>query len=205
MATLGPSARSTGAGRGAGTTSDIRAVALARFVATGYHGTSMREIAEAVGIRPASLYHHFGGKEDILWDLTSHALDLLERHRDDALAELAGATARDQLAAFVAAHVRFHALYSEQARIVNQHLDNLGPRRRASAVARRDAYEAGLREILVKGNAERSFSLPDIRIAAFAILQMSTGVSEWYRPDGEHSTDELSDIYVGLVLRLVEG
>lgn len=32
----------------------------------GYHQTTLREIAEAVGIRKASLYHHFGSKEEIV-------------------------------------------------------------------------------------------------------------------------------------------
>src|SRR3954471_11486921 len=36
------------------------------FTTTGYTGTSTRTIAEAVGIRQASLYHYFKTKDDIL-------------------------------------------------------------------------------------------------------------------------------------------
>lgn len=41
------------------------------FYEKGYHGTSMREIAATVGIRPASVYNHFASKEDILFEITS--------------------------------------------------------------------------------------------------------------------------------------
>ncbi len=53
------------------------------FVTQGYATTSTREIAEAVGIRQASLYYHFGSKDDILDELlratVQPSLVLLER------------------------------------------------------------------------------------------------------------------------------
>ncbi|MGV9425919.1 TetR/AcrR family transcriptional regulator [Streptomyces sp. NPDC003656] len=54
---------------GAETRAAIRRVALELFTASGYEATSMREIAEALGIKKASLYYHFAGKEDIVRSL----------------------------------------------------------------------------------------------------------------------------------------
>ena len=56
-------------------------IALDLFTAHGYEATSLREIAEALGINKASLYYHFRSKEDILRSLfherSNEADDLL--------------------------------------------------------------------------------------------------------------------------------
>ena len=54
---------------GAGTRSAAQRVALELFTAQGYASTSLREIAERLGINKASLYYHFASKEDILRSL----------------------------------------------------------------------------------------------------------------------------------------
>ena len=50
--------------------------ALDLFAARGYHGTSMREIARAVGIKGSSIYNHFSGKEDIFSELFNYLAPL---------------------------------------------------------------------------------------------------------------------------------
>ena len=52
--------------KGLQTASSIRKEAERLFAARGYAAVSMRDIAEAVGIRQASMYHYFGTKDDIL-------------------------------------------------------------------------------------------------------------------------------------------
>lgn len=60
----------------------ILAEAAALFARKGYHGTSTREIAAAVGIRQPSLFHHFPAKQGILAELLDRDLDpALERIR----------------------------------------------------------------------------------------------------------------------------
>jgi AcrR family transcriptional regulator len=47
----------------------ISQAAFRLFLANGYHGTSMRAIAEAAGLAAASLYNHFPSKEAIFKDV----------------------------------------------------------------------------------------------------------------------------------------
>ncbi len=67
---------------GVETRAAIQRVALELFTANGYELTSMREIADVLGIKKASLYYHFAGKEDILRSLFeqrgNEAQELLE-------------------------------------------------------------------------------------------------------------------------------
>ncbi len=51
------------------TRAEILDAALDQFAHTGYFGTSMRQIARAVGVRESALYHHFPSKESILSEL----------------------------------------------------------------------------------------------------------------------------------------
>jgi len=55
--------------QGGETRAEIQRVARELFTSKGYEATSMREIAEALGIKKASLYYHFAGKEEILRSL----------------------------------------------------------------------------------------------------------------------------------------
>src|SRR5579862_6661940 len=68
MATSGAPAEAPATEPG-GTRERILDVALDRFVEQGFDGTSLREIAEALGITKAALYYHFESKDDILMAL----------------------------------------------------------------------------------------------------------------------------------------
>jgi AcrR family transcriptional regulator len=52
-------------------------VAIRTFAELGYAGTSMREIAEELGITKAALYYHFPGKEEIFKACLSHSVEQL--------------------------------------------------------------------------------------------------------------------------------
>ncbi len=191
---------------GADTAEVIRRSALKLFAHEGYEATSMREIAAAVGIQAGSLYNHFSSKEEILWDLTRGALLDLREHIDTALARLpADTSASAKLSSFIDAHVRFHALNSERARIVNQQMSGLNRNHYREIVGLRRTFEEQLAGILDDGVREGSFSLVDSRLSVYAILQMCIAVSNWFRKGGGLSVDEVATTYVALAHRMVIG
>lgn len=182
----------------------IRRSALKLFAHEGYEATSMREIAAAVGIQAGSLYNHFSSKEEILWDLTRGALLDLREQIDTALAELpADSPAAAKLSAFIEAHVRFHALNSERARIVNQQMSGLNRTHYREVVGLRRTFEEQLEGILDDGVRDGSFTLVDARLSVYAILQMCIAVSNWFRKGGDLSVDEVASTYVALAHRMV--
>lgn len=62
------------------TREEIVAVALDLFSVNGYEATSISQIADAVGIRKASLYSHFAGKQDILDNVVETVLTDYAQH-----------------------------------------------------------------------------------------------------------------------------
>lgn len=70
-----------------GTRGQVLATALELFSTQGYEGTSLRQIAERLGVTKAAVYYHFPAKEHLVLELTRPFLDgvaeLLSRARDD--------------------------------------------------------------------------------------------------------------------------
>jgi len=70
-----------------GTRSQVLATALELFTTQGYEGTSLRQIAERLGMTKAAVYYHFPAKEHLVLELTRPFIDgmaeLLSRARDD--------------------------------------------------------------------------------------------------------------------------
>lgn len=184
------------------TTSELMLrIAIRSFADRGYEATSMRQIAQDVGVKPASLYNHYPAKEDLLWAIVEDAITELEA-RQDAAAE-ADVTPLRALRTFVRVHVRYHATHAQEARIVNARIRVLSSDRYARVLDFRKRYERRLRDLLVGGDADGSFDLVDVKTTTFAILQMGMAISDWYRPDGELDPEELCDRYERHALRLI--
>jgi AcrR family transcriptional regulator len=185
------------------TATEIRRIALRMFAEQGYDGTSIRDIAEAVGIRAASLYHHFGSKEQILWSLTKQALEDLAASWRAAQSSLGVAGPLDRLRAFVRADVTFHAENRTAATVVNSQLRRLEADHYAQAVGRRRAYETELTRIVEDCVATGDSTVPDVRVTVFAILQMTIAIAEWFDPAGPLSPSRLAEIYEELAVKML--
>ena len=185
----------------AGVLERIRSKAIALFKAHGYHGASVRELAQAVRIEAASLYYHFPSKQEILFDL-------FERTMDDLLSGLAHAlaseaTPEDKLRAVVRFHVLYHIAHQDEAFISHSELRSLTARNRRRIVVKRDRYERTLRELLAEGVGAGEFRIADVQMTAIGILTMCSGVSDWFTGGGRLSADTVVDRYIEMVMRLV--
>lgn len=179
----------------------IRSTAVGLFSKIGYEATSMRQIAAAVGIKPASLYNHYSSKEGILWEIVQNALNEILKGQDRAFSQNPDTETRFR--AFMRFHTSFHARESQAAKIVNHNLSSLSARHYRKTVADRDRYERRFRELLEAGVTEGVFDIRDTRITSYAILEMGMGIAIWYRPDGAITIEELAALHEELGLRMV--
>lgn len=179
----------------------ILAVAEDYFANRGYDGTSIRDIAARVQIKPATLYSHFSSKEEILWMLVSSTIEDLHRCQDGET-EVDG-SASAALHAFVYNHVRFHAMRRDNALLASRKSSALASDRFAEFRRLRKLYEHRLEEVLERGVSTGEFSVPSTKIASFAILQMGTGVSAWYHSDGELDASTMASMYADFALKMV--
>jgi AcrR family transcriptional regulator len=179
----------------------IRQAAAERFFHQGYEATTVREIADALDIRAASIYYHYPDKQEILFELIDSTMTLLADGVRAAVA--AEREPADQLVALVVHHVVLHALRPLEATLGETELRSLTGERLELAVAHRDAYEAILLGVLERGIAARDVAAPDPKLAAYAVIAMCTNVGIWYRPDGRLTLTEVAGAYATMAARLV--
>ena len=180
----------------------IRSAAIALFRERGYHGTSMRDLADAVRIEAASLYYHFPSKEALLYDLFDRTMDALLQGFELALAS--GSTPAERLRAAVHFHVMFHIERQDEAFISHSELRALSAQYQLRNTAKRDRYEKMLRALLAAGVKSGDFEIADLALASTAILMMCSGVSDWFVRRGRLKPTVVASRYADMVVRLVE-
>lgn len=187
-------------GRGAHTGRGIYEAAVRLIFERGYHGTSQRAIADAVGLQMSSLYHYFPSKQDLLVEIMARSMQDLISAVGQAVAGADNEGPEERLRIAIRGHILFHADRRQEAFILDSELRALEPAGRSSVIRLRDQYEQIFADILRQGTAEGVFRIPDCKIAIFMLMAMCTGVAVWYRPDGRLSLETVADIYTDLFL-----
>lgn len=179
----------------------LRKAAIELISQHGYHGISLRMLADHVGLQAGSLYNHIKSKQDLLFMLLRSIQEDLIRNADDKLEPVRGTLPR--LCVFVKQHIEFHTMRKAEVFIGNMELRSLAPENYAVIIGLRKKYEMMLRDIVQAGIDECIFSVPEAKITSFAILGMINGVSNWYQPKGGFTIAELEDRYTEMVLDLL--
>ncbi len=178
----------------------VRDAALRLFARHGFAAVSMRQIAAEVGVQAGALYLYTKDKQSLLFDL-------MKSHMDDLLAAW-GAERQDgspveRLEAFTRFHIRFHLDRPDAVFIAYMELRNLDPDNFVVLEDLRRRYEDGLEEILRDGAARGAFTVPDTKLATWAVIAMLTGVNTWYREGGRLSPERIEEVYWDMVRRAV--
>lgn len=182
---------------------EIIAAAAWIFARDGYAAVGMRDVAEAVGIRGASLYHHFASKEEILYAI---CLTVTQEPNEQNLPLLdAPGTPTERLAALVRAHLE-HLHRRRVEHLVGLHeLAALTREHRAVIDDHRRYYQRRVRDVVAAGMATDEFGVPDARLAAFAMCDMLNGLSNWFHDDGDLGLEDVVAGYVDLIVARLLG
>lgn len=176
----------------------IRAAAARLFAEQGYEGTSLQDIARAVKVTKAAVYHYFPTKQDIF---DAIVLSLLNDMRAEVLAAIASEKQPDlQLRAFLRCHAGFIARNLAEFRTMFGSRGGTGQVYTPEQIAARAAYEQILRDILSEGAATGALMVGDLPTSARAILGMLNWLSRWFAADGDRTAEEIADGMAMLVL-----
>jgi AcrR family transcriptional regulator len=171
------------------------------FAERGYQGTSMKDIAEALGVRASSLYNHVTSKQDILFAIMDKAMDRAIDAQESALRGVGDVS--DQLRVATESLVLDFLRYPAEVTVCNTEVRSLDPPNRAAIVAKRDRYAGRVRAIITEGCRTRQFETVNPDLAAFAVLEMGNGAKSWFRPTGRYTDTHVAREYGQFALRVV--
>ena len=183
----------------------IADVAVRLFGEHGYTGTTMRDIAEAVGVLPGSLYAHIDSKETLLLEIVKDGIARFLAIEQSLQGSAESPEARLRKA--IRAHVDVVAEDPQRSLVVFHQWRFLSEPNRASAVAMRRRYANAYVKIVEDGKAAGVFSPRlDTHIAVFGVLGALNWIPEWYSDKGAASPGEIAErLGEALIFGLREG
>jgi AcrR family transcriptional regulator len=181
----------------------IRREAAALFREQGFNGTSMADLAVEVGITKSSLYHHFPSKQALLSEIIELTVNRVTPLLLDVAQSELPFPERLGKAVFLHTVEAIHdqdavACFIEEGRYLASDF-------MAAHVAKRDRYEEIFRRIFAEGIAAGVFVDQDARLAVKAILGMCNSAVRWYRPDGDHTPEEIATEFARFAVRGASG
>jgi AcrR family transcriptional regulator len=168
---------------------EIHRAACRLFRERGFAATSVREIAERVGLLGGSLSAHMAGKDELLWEI----LDAAAERFFAAIRPIVAADrqAMQKLRAAIVAHVGVITSDLDAAAVYTFEWRHLPAERRSAFTARRDEYERLFRGLVEQAMRERYIAASSAASATLFILSALNWVSVWYRPDGPMSGEDV--------------
>jgi len=164
----------------------------------GYHAASMQDIAQAVDLRKASLYHHFDRKQKILVELLDKALDILIEEIEVVVQK--PVTPDEKLRLALRSYLNSLVDNIDLASVLLLEHRSLEPGLQEGHIPRRDRYEELWRGIIEEGVSEGVFSCDDPRLAIKAVLGVANWTIMWYQEGGSLSATEIADQTADLLL-----
>jgi AcrR family transcriptional regulator len=181
--------------------SELTREAARLFAEKGYHGTSIGDLAAAMGVQKGSLYAHIESKQDLLWELAREGAAAFHDSLD-AIPEDLAATERLRLA--LRAHLRVVAEQLDVATVFVREWRYLSAGRRDEFLAERRRYEERIRELFREGRelGELRSDL-DEAIAALLFLSAANWAYTWLQAGRD--TDALADRFYALLVDGMRG
>ena len=167
----------------------IEEKATTLFRERGYAATSMRDLAQVLGIEAASLYSHIKSKEEILQKICFLMADeFFEAWKD---VESVQTSASDKISKAAIAHVKVITRNTDASAVFFNEWRHLSEPHLSDFLAMRDDYEGRFIQIIKDGMASGEFEQVDAKFMMLTILSSLNWTHNWYKPGGSLTPKKL--------------
>jgi AcrR family transcriptional regulator len=179
---------------------EILRTAARLFQQRGYDATSMNDVAATLKLSKGGLYHHFQSKDEILFHLMNHAMDITQEQVIDAVRGIADP--EERLRMLIRRHIEVVLSVRDREITVMLHENHpLPPSLRKRINARKKDYVHFVETLIAEvQRARQSKGTVIPRAAAFALLGMMNWIYQWYKPEGTLQEEEIARQYTEIFL-----
>jgi TetR/AcrR family transcriptional regulator, cholesterol catabolism regulator len=180
---------------------EILRTAARLFQQRGYDATSMNDVAAALKLSKGGLYHHFQSKDEILFEIMNHAMEITQERVLNPVRAIADP--EERLRALIRLHIEVVLSPRDREITVMLHENHpLPPALRKRINARKKDYihflESLMTEVQSKAQHQARGKVSP-RAAAFALLGMINWIYQWYKPEGELQAQNLIPQFTDLI------
>jgi len=194
---------------------EILRTAARLFQQRGYDATSMNDVAASLKLSKGGLYHHFQSKDEILYEIMNHAMEITQERVLNPVRGIADP--EERLRALIRLHIEVVLSPRDREITVMLHENHpLPPALRKRINSRKKDYihflESLMAEVQEKTQKEtqkeahsrlhhphHARSKVSPRAAAFALLGMINCIYQWYKPEGELQAQNLIPQFTDLI------
>jgi TetR/AcrR family transcriptional regulator, cholesterol catabolism regulator len=187
---------------------EILRTAARLFQQRGYDATSMNDVAAALKLSKGGLYHHFQSKDEILFEIMNHAMEITQERVLSPVRSIADP--EERLRALIRLHIEVVLSPRDREITVMLHENHpLPPALRKRINSRKKDYIHFLENLMaeVQSQLHRDQAQPSRhakgkvspRAAAFALLGMINWIYQWYKPEGELQAQNLIPQFTDLI------
>ncbi|MFJ9557509.1 TetR/AcrR family transcriptional regulator [Nocardiopsis sp. NPDC101807] len=192
--------QATDPGTGAGSVPErLLGAATRLFAERGYEGTSVQEVVLAAGVTKGAMYHYFGSKDDLLYEVYARVLRMQTEHlvriagREAPVAERVHAAAADVIVTSVA--------NLDDTVIFFRSMHQLSEEKQRAVRAERRRYHEVFRDMVAQGQREGVFRDD---VSADLVVNYFFGsvhhLSTWYHPGGPLTGEDVGRHFADLLV-----
>ncbi|ARE37745.1 TetR family transcriptional regulator (plasmid) [Rhodococcus sp. BH4] len=182
---------------------DVLRAALAGIGRMGYHGCSIRDIAEEANSSVSALYHYYPSKQAILVALFDLTMTELLRRATVARDECEPSDPIGRFSRLVECLALFNSYRQEMGFLISNEMRSLEGANHAATEERRTALQRMIEAEVRAGVELGVFLTARPYESARAVLTMCVAIAEWYDPASGERPEEIASVYVRFALDLV--
>jgi TetR/AcrR family transcriptional regulator, cholesterol catabolism regulator len=172
--------------------------AAAMFREKGFAATSMRDLAEAVGIEAASLYNHIRSKNEILEAICFDVANIFNTNMDEVDSSNQKSIAKiENLLRF---HIKQMVENYEEVYVADREWKHLDEPYLSNFQTQRRNYRKKFAGIIEEGIAKNEIRKIDAPTAVLIILHAVSGIESWHRSKAKISAEELEDNMLAIMI-----
>jgi AcrR family transcriptional regulator len=177
---------------------EILRTAARLFQQQGYDATSMNDVAAALKLSKGGLYHHFQSKDEILFEIMLHAMDITEARVINVVRRIEGV--EERLRTLIQLHIQLVLSPEDREITVMLHENHPLPLALRRKINGRKKDYLHFVEILVTDVQRKGSSSSTVtpRAAALALVGMINWIYQWYKPDGPLTGEALVQQYTDI-------